>query len=97
MIGNRAVHPGKIDLNDNTEIASKLLGIVNIIVATMISANKQIEEMFEGSPPEAKEAIEERDQKALAPNPGERAGRIAPSVRQPSTEIRSHESPSSPI
>lgn len=74
VIGNNAVHPGKIDLNDNPEIASKLFGIVNIIVATMISARRQIEEMFDGLPQGAKDAIEKRDQKALSKDTAKNSG-----------------------
>jgi Domain of unknown function (DUF4145) len=61
VIGNNAVHPGKIDLNDNPEIASKLFGLVNIIVTTMITARIQISAMFESLPVSAKAAIEKRD------------------------------------
>ncbi len=32
VIGNNAVHPGQINLDDNTEIAQKLFGILNFIV-----------------------------------------------------------------
>jgi hypothetical protein len=63
VIGNNAVHPGKIDLNDNPETASKLFGLVNIIVTTMITARIQIGEMFDDLSDSAKAAIEKRDSK----------------------------------
>jgi hypothetical protein len=66
VVGNNAVHPGQIDLNDNREIAAKLFGLVNVIVLTMITARKQIGEMFEGLPESAKTAIEKRDAPKLA-------------------------------
>ena len=61
VIGNNAVHPGQIDLNDNQDVAAKLFGLVNIIVVMMITTRKKIGEMFEGLPPSAKAAIERRD------------------------------------
>jgi hypothetical protein len=66
VVGNHAVHPGKIDFDDNPETASRLFAVVNIIVATMISAKKQIEEMFANLPDGARAAIEARDQKFIA-------------------------------
>ena len=41
--------------------ASKLFGLINLIVVTMISARNQIAEMFDSLPDGAKEAIEKRD------------------------------------
>jgi hypothetical protein len=63
VIGNNAVHPGKIDLNDNREIADKLFNVINVIVLTMITAKKQISQMFGNLPEGAKKAIEKRDGK----------------------------------
>jgi hypothetical protein len=68
VVGNNAVHPGQIDLNDNRETASKLFGLVNLIVLTMITARKQIAEMFDGLPQSAKDAVEKRD--GPKPTPG---------------------------
>lgn len=61
VIGNNAVHPGQIDLNDDQDVAAKLFSLVNIIVTMMITTRKKIDEMFEGLPPSAKAAIERRD------------------------------------
>lgn len=66
VVGNNAVHPGQIDLKDDPTVASKLFGLVNVIVTTMISAKRQIAEMFDGLPEEAKAAIEKRDKKTPA-------------------------------
>lgn len=61
VVGNNAVHPGQIELNDNTEIAGKLFILTNVIVASMISAKKQIAQLFDELPDGAKKAIEKRD------------------------------------
>lgn len=61
VVGNNAVHPGQIDLDDNQETAAKLFNLVNIIVATMITTRKQISAMFDELPDAAKDAITRRD------------------------------------
>jgi hypothetical protein len=61
VTGNNMVHPGQIDPADDPSAASKLFGLINLIVVTMISAKNQIAEMFNSLPDGAKEAIEKRD------------------------------------
>jgi hypothetical protein len=63
VIGNEAVHPGVIDLNDNREIANQLLGLINSIATQMISHPKNIEKLYQELPPSKREAIEKRDKK----------------------------------
>lgn len=64
VIGNNAVHPGTIDLNDNIEIAYALFGFVNIICEMLISQPKKIKEYYETHiPEELRNAIEKRDGK----------------------------------
>ena len=64
VVGNNAVHPGHIDLNDNREIALSLFNLVNLLADTLITAPKQISDMFEKLVPEGtKEAIAKRDKK----------------------------------
>ncbi len=41
VIGNNAVHPGKINLDDNREMAEKLLQILNFIAEEMITKPKE--------------------------------------------------------
>lgn len=62
VIGNNAVHPGQIDV-DNKEIALKLFNLINIIVDEMITRPKEIEEFYQSLPENYKEAIEKRDKK----------------------------------
>lgn len=62
VIGNNAVHPGKIDLNDNIEIAYALFGFVNIICEMLISQPKKVKEYYERHIPEnIRSGIEKRD------------------------------------
>ncbi len=62
VIGNNAVHPGTIDLNDNIEIAYALFGFVNIICEMLISQPKKIKEYYEKHIPEnIRNGIEKRD------------------------------------
>lgn len=64
VVGNNAVHPGKIDLNDKIEIAYALFGFVNVIAEVLISQPKKIQEFYEKNIPEgAKKGIENRDKK----------------------------------
>lgn len=62
VIGNNAVHPGTIDLNDKIEIAHALFGFVNVICEVLISQPNKIKEFYEKNiPVGAKNGIEKRD------------------------------------
>ena len=61
VIGNEAVHPGKIDLKDNKNIAVKLFDLVNLITQIMITQPKEIETIYKTLPEEKLEAIKQRD------------------------------------
>jgi hypothetical protein len=64
VIGNNAVHPGKIDLNDKVEVAYALFGFTNIICEVLISQPKKIKEFYEKTlPTEAISGIQNRDKK----------------------------------
>ncbi len=65
VIGNNAVHPGVIDLNENSQYVSKLFDLVNRIVEEMITRPKEDEDLYLSLPQGAREAIEKRD----APKP----------------------------
>ena len=62
VTGNNAVHPGVIDFDDSTNV-QQLFGLINFIAADLITRPKQIDEMFDSLPEEAREAIERRDGK----------------------------------
>lgn len=61
VAGNNAVHPGQIDLKDDTETAEKLFVLVNLIAETMITQPKQIDELYGSLPEGNREAIRKRD------------------------------------
>jgi hypothetical protein len=61
VVGNNAVHPGQIDLQDDLETANTLFSLVNLIVEALISQPKNIDEAFMQLPPGARAAIEKRD------------------------------------
>ena len=64
VIGNNAVHPGTIDLDDNSDVALKLFKILNIIANEMITKPKEISELYNDLiPDETKEHINQRDKK----------------------------------
>jgi hypothetical protein len=62
VVGNNAVHPGEIDLNDTPEIAAKLFQMINFIVDDRIARPKEIDALYSGLPPDALKAIAKRDQ-----------------------------------
>ena len=62
VIGNEAVHPGKLDLKDDIETASKLFSLINIIAEMIITQPNKIEEIYHNELPEEKlNQIENRD------------------------------------
>lgn len=64
VIGNEAVHPGEINLDDNKDIAIKLFGLVNLICEQMISHPKQVEALYGSLPEEKLKGIEQRNANA---------------------------------
>jgi hypothetical protein len=70
VIGNEAVHPGVLDLKDDTNTAVRLLFLVNAITEQMISHPKSIQEIYEMLPEEKRKAIEIRNAKALGGKSG---------------------------
>ena len=62
VIGNNAVHPGQINLDDNTDIAQKLFGILNFIAEELLTKPKELEQLYADLiPSETKEHIKQRD------------------------------------
>jgi len=61
VIGNNAVHPGEIGLNDTPEIAQNLFRMVNFIVQDRITSPKEIEDLYNQLPQGSRDAIEKRD------------------------------------
>lgn len=63
VIGNNAVHPGEMDLTDDTETAAALFDLLNFIVEDRISQPKKRAAIFDKLPAGAREAIQARDGK----------------------------------
>ena len=61
VVGNNAVHPGEINIQDNPEIAHQLFRMVNFIVDERISRPRQIAALYDSLPEGARRAIEKRD------------------------------------
>lgn len=62
VVGNNAVHPGQIDLDDNTDIARKLFDILNYIAYELITKPKELEGLYADLiPPDTQEHIKQRD------------------------------------
>lgn len=62
VVGNNAVHPGQIDLDDNIDIARKLFDILNYIAYELITKPKELEELYADLiPPDTQEHIKQRD------------------------------------
>lgn len=63
VIGNEAVHPGTINLNDNKNIAHILFKLVNQIVEQLITNIRELDEIYDMIPAGAKKGIDKRDSK----------------------------------
>ena len=64
VVGNNAVHPGQIDLEDGSDIARKLFYILNFIANEMISKPKELDLLYSDVVPEdTQQHIKDRDGK----------------------------------
>ncbi len=62
VIGNNAVHPGTISLDDDKGIALTLFDLINLIADRLISHPKEIDRLYETKLPDgARQAIARRD------------------------------------
>lgn len=61
VIGNNAVHPGEMDLTDDTGTASALFSLLNFVVEEMIAKPKRRKGIFDNLPLSVREAIKRRD------------------------------------
>ena len=63
VIGNKAVHPGVLDLKDDTETVSRLFHLANMVAHEMITLPRERKEMYSKLPKSSREAIDRRDEK----------------------------------
>lgn len=65
VIGNEAVHPGTINLDDNDSVSHALFKIMNIVVDRMITQQKEIDDIYSLIPESKIKGIEKRNEKVL--------------------------------
>ena len=64
VVGNNAVHPGQISLDDDRELAETIFKLVNLIAYECITRPREIEDLYKNTVTTTqKEAIERRDGK----------------------------------
>lgn len=61
VIGNNAVHPGEINLEEEKVTVMRLFDLLNFIVQEMISRENEINKIFTALPQKSLEAISRRD------------------------------------
>jgi hypothetical protein len=61
VVGNNAVHPGEMVVDDQPKTVHALFGLINLIVDNQITQPKQVGELFSGLPEGARAAVERRD------------------------------------
>lgn len=61
VAGNNAVHPGNLDLEEDSTNAAYLFNILNLIVDNRIVQPKKISEFYNALPPNILKGIEDRD------------------------------------
>ncbi|MEZ5823965.1 MAG: DUF4145 domain-containing protein [Geminicoccaceae bacterium] len=64
VIGNEAVHAGKIDLKDDKETAAAILHSINLIVEYMIVAPARIDRLYDSLPQDKLDGIAKRGKKS---------------------------------
>ena len=65
IIGNNAVHPGQIVDEDFDKVAGKMFDLINFIVKKAITEPKELDELYQLMPENARNAAEAQDKKAL--------------------------------
>lgn len=63
VVGNNAVHPGEINIDDDPSVAHSLFEMVNFVVDDRITKPKKIAELYNKLPEGALKAVAKRDSK----------------------------------
>lgn len=61
VVGNNAVHPGELNLQDDLDTVQHLFKLINIIADKMITEPKNIDEIYGNLPTKSRDAIDKRD------------------------------------
>jgi hypothetical protein len=61
IVGNNAVHPGNIDLEDSPEVALKLFSLLNFVAEKMITEQKEIDAFYDDLPDGSKNVTTDDD------------------------------------
>lgn len=61
VVGNNAVHPGQIVIDDNPQIVEALFKLITLIVETMITQPREVQSLYDTLPSGAKQQIQKRD------------------------------------
>lgn len=61
VVGNNAVHPGELNLEDTPEMAWTMFELINTIVQLRIAAPRELSQLYEQLPQDARDAIAKRD------------------------------------
>jgi len=65
VIGNNAVHPGEISLQEEPELVGHLFDLINFIVRETVERKNRLKQLMARLPQGAREAIDRRDAKAI--------------------------------
>ncbi|MBV7469143.1 DUF4145 domain-containing protein [Aeromonas sp. sif0611] len=61
VVGNNAVHPGELTIEDTPEIAQQLFKMINFIVEDRITRPKEVQALYDQLPKNSKDGIAKRD------------------------------------
>ena len=62
VVGNNAVHPGELNLEDTPEIAHSLFKLINLIVQDRITRPNEVKALYDALPAGALASIAKRDE-----------------------------------
>lgn len=64
VVGNKAVHPGEMNIDDTPKIALAMFKLVNFIADKMITEPKELDNLYSGLPEKDLDRISKRDSKS---------------------------------
>lgn len=66
ILGNESVHPGTINLNEDTDTAAVLFMFINMATSRLFTAKRQINEIYQKLPSGVRKALEDRNARLSA-------------------------------